>query len=463
MPAMSMLRSAMVRPCFQAASRCLRGVASLGHGVDDFLAAVHAVAAREDLGVAGGAGRRIGHDAAASVESHPRELLGDATELGLADGEGHEIARKLHLACRQMETFDRARPTHARRRAGWRPAWPAGRQTHPVLARPRHLVRVAAHVLDGRAGTPSSRCGRPELARTRARRRWPCCPRPRRQRARASPPSPAGELHLLDPRRGPHDARSVLARDPELCCPHRGRGPGTPRRARPGAAPRSRPCPTSTPQSHLDAQRRDPLDLGERRRRRAACTARRRSCSGRPAARASRRRPAWCPSSARYAGERERRGTGPDARDALARLGRPGLRHAVAPAPGASPSPWRSAGAARWRWAFAARPRRRTSPRTAPRPGIRASTTCPRMFCSKMVRALPRTLPLAIRLMKPGTSMLGRARPGARRVGAVEAPLGLEPRLGLASSGGFLSSSALSAGASVGSCFEERGPLMLRR
>jgi hypothetical protein len=28
------------------------------------------------------------------------------------------------------------------------------------------------------------------------------------------------------------------------------------------------------------------------------------------------------------------------------------------------------------------------------------------MFCSKMVLALPRTFPLAMRLMNPGTSML---------------------------------------------------------
>src|ERR1700735_1561762 len=71
MPAMSMPRSAM-GPLHDEVTG---GVAAVGDGVDDLLAAVDAVAPGEDLRVAGHAGGRVGHDAAAGVEGDPRELL----------------------------------------------------------------------------------------------------------------------------------------------------------------------------------------------------------------------------------------------------------------------------------------------------------------------------------------------------------------------------------------------------
>ena len=88
---------------------------------------------------------------------------------------------------------------------------------------------------------------------------------------------------------------------------------------------------------------------------------------------------------------------------------------------------------------------RRTRPRRAPRPGRRARTSSPRMFCSKMVRAAPRTLPRRDLLDEVGTSIVGRARLDARRVDAVEAALGLGARLGLGVERLVVAGGALSA------------------
>src|SRR5262249_4139983 len=99
MPAKSMLKSAIsVRPsdcraAFGGTSGSVpparneeaRGVAAVGDRVDDLFAAVDAVAASEDLRVAGRAGRGIGDHAAAFVELYAAELLRHVAELRLPD------------------------------------------------------------------------------------------------------------------------------------------------------------------------------------------------------------------------------------------------------------------------------------------------------------------------------------------------------------------------------------------
>ena len=152
MPAMSMLRSAMVTPCSSAAEQVPRGVAAFGDGVDDFLAAVDAVAAGEDLGVARRAGGGVGHDAAAGVEGDAGELLRrwSAAWTGRWRGRRGRTAARPRPPARWRRSQSRA-PRRPVAQDGDRLA-PAGTKMHAVLA-----------------------CRRPSRARSRS-----CPRRPRR-------------------------------------------------------------------------------------------------------------------------------------------------------------------------------------------------------------------------------------------------------------------------------------------
>src|SRR4051812_43993704 len=94
-----------------------RGVASVGDGVDDFFAAVDAVAAAVDLRISGGAGSRIGDDASARVERDARELARDLAELRLSDRQRDDVARDLALGAGWLSVFH-LHDAHAAERAG---------------------------------------------------------------------------------------------------------------------------------------------------------------------------------------------------------------------------------------------------------------------------------------------------------------------------------------------------------
>src|ERR1700733_236192 len=153
MPQMSTERSAMalvlsVRP---AREQGARGVAAVGDGIDDLFAAVDAVAAAEDLGVAGLAGLEIGLDAAALVELDAGEELGDLAVLCLADRDAHDVARQIALGSGDRLAAARMQDAQGRHLAlcvaHHRVRERAAYEDDAFLARPLHLVEVAAHLV----------------------------------------------------------------------------------------------------------------------------------------------------------------------------------------------------------------------------------------------------------------------------------------------------------------------------
>ena len=216
--------------------------------------------------------------------------------------------------------------------------------------------------------------------------------------------APPAELHRLDPRRRADDARARPRPGRRGGCPRRGRARGTRRRTRRASCapvtsrPTSTPVRTSTPSDCTHSISRSASSRVQLVRRDAG-----RVEPARAAARFS-KIVAWCPSHRELRRERERRRPRAHARDALLRSAPAGVR--AARAGPSSQSPSRSAGGARWRSACSATPRTRTTPRRAPRPGRRARTSSRGCSARRWSRALPRTLPLAIRLMNAGMSIV---------------------------------------------------------